>query len=77
MLLLAMAKRYVKDQQHSSEETQIIKSVLGGILVDDSMTLPMKGSKKCFELAMAMVQCYSCYTFWDIIEIFLLDCVNA
>jgi len=60
VLLLAMAERNVEDQQHPSEETRIIRSVLGGILADDNMTLPTEGNKKCLELARAMVQCYGC-----------------
>jgi len=51
-----------EDQQHPSEEIRLIRSVLGGILADDSMTLPTEGNKKCLELARAMVRCYGSAT---------------
>ena len=37
-------------QQHASEETRLIRGVLGSILADDSMTLPTKGNMKCSRL---------------------------
>jgi len=46
------------DQQLASQEIQLIRGVLGGILADDSMTLPTEGNRMCLELARGMVQCY-------------------
>ena len=36
-------------QRPVSEETRLIRGVLGGILADDSLTLPTQGNKTCLE----------------------------
>ena len=46
-------------QRPVSEETRLIRGVLGGILADDSLTLPTQGNKTCLEMAKNMAKCYS------------------
>ena len=46
-------------QQNVGEEIRLIRGVLGGILADDSLTLPTEGNKKCLDMAKSMAQYYS------------------
>jgi len=45
-------------QRLVSEETRLIRSILGSILTNDSLTLPTEGNKKCLEIAKSMTRCY-------------------
>ena len=46
-------------QRPVSEETRLIRGVLGGILAGDSLTLPTQGNKTCLEMAKNMAKCYT------------------
>ena len=42
-----------------SEECRLMRSVIGGILADDSFTLPTKGNKMCLDMAGKLARCFS------------------
>ena len=42
-----------------SEECRIILSVIGGILSDESFSLPTEGNKLCLRMAETLAKCFS------------------
>ena len=54
-----MAERTDKGDAMISEECRIILSVIGGILSDESFSLPTEGNKLCLHMAETLAKCFS------------------